>query len=55
MLGIGLYEFRKDIHLSLKGLALNDTIEEYLNPESDYLVKSGEKNGQFVDIWVHQK
>lgn len=34
---------------------MDDTVEHYLNLESDYLIKSGYKNGQFVDIWVHQK
>lgn len=41
--------------MSLKGITLDDTIEEYVDAESDYLIKSGDKNGQFVDIWIHQK
>ena len=38
---VEIFEYRKEIHLSLKQFTLDDTVIEYVNPESDYLIKSG--------------
>ena len=54
-LKMDIYECRKEITFSLKAMSISDTVETYLNPNHKYLINTGEKNEQFVNVKVVQK